>query len=141
MRVVIDTNIFVSSFFGGNPKTIIDLWRNGSLTLCFSKGIIDEYVRVLARMGLEKARELEEILALFARGFNSVFTAKTPQLHIIKRDPDDNKFLECAVALEAQFIISGDKDITDILSYMRIQCVTPNEFLKKFKEIEGENNL
>ncbi|MEW6201083.1 MAG: putative toxin-antitoxin system toxin component, PIN family, partial [bacterium] len=42
MKVVIDTNVFVSSFFGGNPRRIIDLWSKGKITLCLSKDILDE---------------------------------------------------------------------------------------------------
>jgi len=39
MRVVIDTNVFVSSFFGGTPRKIIDLWKNRDITLCLSRDI------------------------------------------------------------------------------------------------------
>lgn len=40
MRVVVDTNIFVSSFFGGKPRKIIDLWKIGEITLCVSSPIL-----------------------------------------------------------------------------------------------------
>ena len=53
MRVVLDTNVFVSSFFGGNPRAVIDLWKTGSLTLCLSQDILDEYIEVLRRLGLD----------------------------------------------------------------------------------------
>ncbi len=56
MKVVIDTNIFVSSFFGGNPRKIIDLWKKGNISLCLSKDILDEYVDVLQRVGLKDER-------------------------------------------------------------------------------------
>lgn len=95
MRVVLDTNVFVSSFFGGKPRAIIDLWKAGDITLCLSKPIIEEYVEVLRRMGLQTERELDELLSLFAHGFHVVFTAKTPDLHIVEEDPDDDKFIEC----------------------------------------------
>ena len=52
MNVVIDTNVFVSSFFGGNARRIIDLWREGEVRLCLSKSILDEFVAVLQPMGL-----------------------------------------------------------------------------------------
>ncbi|MBI4684625.1 MAG: putative toxin-antitoxin system toxin component, PIN family, partial [Nitrospirae bacterium] len=51
MKAVIDTNIFVSSFFGGNPKKIIDLWKNEKITLCLSHTVLDEYIDVLRRIG------------------------------------------------------------------------------------------
>ena len=52
IKVVIDTNVFISSFFGGNPKKVIDLWKKGEIKLCLSREIVDEYVEVLKRLGL-----------------------------------------------------------------------------------------
>ena len=81
MRIVLDTNVFISSFFGGNPRSIIDMWKDGRLTLCLSQEIIDEYVEVLARLGLSDSLELVELLKLFATGFHIVFTTRTPEIH------------------------------------------------------------
>jgi putative PIN family toxin of toxin-antitoxin system len=132
IKVVIDTNVFVSSFFGGNPRKIVDLWKSGQLTLCLSKPIIDEYVGVLQRIGLKNERELRELLSLFAHGFHIIFSSKTPELHLVEEDPDDDKFIECAVALKADFIVSGDKALLAIQDYMGIRIVTPKEFLDNF---------
>jgi putative PIN family toxin of toxin-antitoxin system len=132
MRVVIDTNVFVSSFFGGNPRKIMDLWKSGQVTLCLSKPIIDEYIEVLQRLGLKAERELSELLRLFAHAFHIAFSAKTPELHIVEEDPDDDKFIECAVALKVDFVISGDKSITAIKEYMGIRIVTPKQLLDSF---------
>jgi putative PIN family toxin of toxin-antitoxin system len=129
IKVVIDTNVFVSSFFGGNTRKIVDLWKSGQLTLCLSKPIVDEYVAVLRRLDLEGERELSELLGLFAHGVYALFTAKTPELHIVEEDPDDNKFIECAVALKAAYIISGDKRLLAIGDYMGIEIMTPKQFL------------
>jgi putative PIN family toxin of toxin-antitoxin system len=132
IKVVVDTNVFVSSFFGGNPRKIVDLWKSGQLTLCLSKPIIDEYVGVLQRIGLKNERELRELLHLFAHGFHIIFSAKTPELHLVEEDPDDDKFIECAVALKADFIVSGDKALLAIQDYMGIRIVTPKKFLDSF---------
>ena len=131
MKVVIDTNVFVSSFFGGNPRKVVDLWKQGKLTLCLSKEIISEYTAVLNRIGLENQKELKEILALFARGLHSVFAGKTPLLKIVNDDPDDDKFIECAVALKAHYIISGDKALKEVSEYMGIKILNPKEFLNR----------
>ncbi|MBW2038052.1 MAG: putative toxin-antitoxin system toxin component, PIN family [Deltaproteobacteria bacterium] len=132
IKVVVDANVFVSSFFGGNPRKIIDLWKLGQVTLCLSKPIIDEYIGILRRLGLENERELGELLGLFSRGFHVLFSAKTPELHVVEEDPDDDKFIECAVALKADFVISGDKSLTAIQDYMGIKIVTPKEFLGSY---------
>ncbi len=133
MKVVIDTNIFVSSFFGGNPKKIIDLWKKEKITLCLSHAVLDEYIDVLQRIGLKDEQELEELLSLFSRGFNILFTTKTPKVKIVKNDPDDDKFIECAVALKADAVITGDGDFHDIKEYMGIRILTPRQFLEKYQ--------
>jgi len=130
MKAVIDTNVFVSSFFGGNPKKIIDPWKTGDLTLCLSAPIVEEYTAVLQRLGLEGEDELGELLDLFARGTFILFAAETPKLAIIKADPADNKFIECAVALKADVIITGDRTLRQLGGYMGIRIVNPQEFLK-----------
>jgi uncharacterized protein len=132
IKVVLDTNVFVSSFFGGHPREIVNLWKTGEITLCLSKEVLDEYVEVLGRVGLQNEKELGELLGLFARGFHVQFTAKTPDLRIVEGDPDDDKFIECAVALNAKVVISGDKALRAIEEYMGIQIFTPREFLEIF---------
>ncbi len=133
MKVVIDTNVFVSSFFGGNPRKIIDLWKKGKISLCVSKNILDEYIEVLQRIGLGDGREVEELLSLFAKGFNILFTTKTPKIKAVKDDPDDDKFIECAVRLKAEVIITGDKALKAMNEYMGIKILTPQQFLKTYK--------
>jgi uncharacterized protein len=129
MRVVVDTNILVSSFFGGNPRKIIDLWKSGNITLCLTGAIIDEYVEVLQRLGLQDTTELKDLIKLFSGGYHTVFTSKTKEIRVVEKDPDDDKFIECAVALNARYIITGDKALRDIEDYMGIKIATPKEFL------------
>jgi putative PIN family toxin of toxin-antitoxin system len=133
IRVVIDTNVFVSSFFGGNPKKIIDIWKNEEVVLCLSKDILDEYIDVLQRIGLKDENELEDLLSFFAKGFNIIFTTNTPKLNAVRDDPEDDKFIECAVALRAEVIITGDKALKTMGEYMGIRILTPHEFLKIHK--------
>ena len=131
MRVVIDTNVFVSSFFGGKPKQIIDLWISGELYLCMSQEILEEYVAVLTRLGLKNEWEIGKLLDIFARNYHTVFTAETPKLStIVQKDPDDDKFIECAVALGAEYVISGDKALLDVVKYINISILSPADFLE-----------
>ncbi|MBI5178722.1 MAG: putative toxin-antitoxin system toxin component, PIN family [Nitrospinae bacterium] len=134
MRVVIDTNVLISSFFGGNPRRVIDLWKNEQVTLCVSGKILDEYAAVVKRLGLEGYPEFQEMLALFSRGHSLVFTTKTPKIEAVPQDPDDDKFIECAVALKAEVVITGDKALGALKEYRGIPIVTPARFLKDFAE-------
>jgi len=129
IRAVFDTNVFVSSFFGGYPGKAVELWIKGKIILCLTPPIIDEYTEVLKRMGLEE--ELKELLDLFAKGYNVAFTNRTPELNIIQEDPADNRFIEAAVALKAEYIVSGDKHLKSIGNYMGIEILPPKVFCQR----------
>lgn len=133
MRVVLDTNIFVSSFLGGTPRKIVNFWKEGKIILCLSRDILEEYIEVLQRIGLRDEEELEELLALFSKGVHMLFTTRTPRIRAVKSDPDDDKFIECAVALKAEVIISGDKALRVVGKYKGVKILTPSQFLKDYK--------
>ena len=129
LKIVIDTNVFISSFFGGVPREIINLWKDGKVVLCLSQNIIEEYIEVMNRLGLKNTEEIQKLTKLFAEGYNSIFTSKTPSINIVDDDPDDNKFIECAVALDCKFIISGDKHLKDIKKYIDTIIMSPRDFI------------
>jgi len=129
---VIDTNVFMSSFLGGNPRKIIDMWKEGKITLCLSSNIFDEYIDVMNRVGLANEAELTELLSLFSKGLNIQFTTKTPKIKVVNSDPDDDKFIECAMALGAEYIITGDKAILSLNQYMGTKILSPYEFIKHY---------
>jgi putative PIN family toxin of toxin-antitoxin system len=133
MKVVIDTNIFVSSLFnaGGMPRKVIDLWKTGEMTLCVTKEILEEYINVLKRFNFIEKRDLKELLDLFSKRMNIIFIVSTPHLSIIKNDPGDDKFIECAVSADAQYIISGDKHLKALKTYKNIKIISPVEFLER----------
>ena len=131
LKVVIDTNVFISSFFGSIPREIIDYWKKEEITLCLSQEIIEEYIEVLNRLGLKDKNEIQNLTKLFAEGYNSIFTAKTPDIEVIEDDPDDNKFIECAVALDSKSIISGDNHLKDLKKYVDIEIVSPKKFMER----------
>ncbi len=138
-KVVIDTHVFVSSFFGGNPRKIIDLWKNEEIILCLSKDILDEYIEVLQGIGLKDESEIEELLFLFSKGFNLLFTAKTAKIRVVKEHPDRDKFIECAMALKAEIIVAGDRVLEAVGEYMGIKILSPLEFLKTYNKREVLN--
>jgi len=131
IKVVIDTNVFISSFFGGIPREIINLWRDGQIIICISQSILEEYIKVLNRLGIDK-HEITKLTKLFAEGYNLMFAATTPKIEIVKDDPDDNKFIECAVELGSKIIISGDKHLLNIGKYIDIKILSPREFMHEF---------
>jgi uncharacterized protein len=135
VKIVIDTNIFVSSFFGGNPKTIIDLWQEANIVLCLSPAIVEEYIRVMERLfNNKKEQEMDEIITLLRYQHSLYFVTKTPNIDVLK-DTDDNKFIECAVKANAEHIVTGDKKHFGALDeYMGIKILTVKAFLATLQE-------
>lgn len=130
--VVIDTNLIISSFFGGNPKNVINLWKTEKLTLCISKEILNEYIEVLTRLKIDE-NSIKDLLYLFSTNRNVIFAGKTPKLKVVINDSDDIKFIECAVELAAEYIITGDKELLSIKQFGNIKIVNPKQFLDIFE--------
>jgi putative PIN family toxin of toxin-antitoxin system len=132
MKVVIDTNVFISSFFGGHPGKVFKLWKSGLITWCLSGDILDEYINVLNRLSLKDEKEIEELLSLLRQGVNVLFTRNPSKLHVVEKDPDDDKFFECALAIGANVIVSGDKEVLAVKNYNGIYVYAPGDFVKMF---------
>jgi putative PIN family toxin of toxin-antitoxin system len=132
VRVVVDTNVFISSLLNteGNPRKVIDLWRFEKITLCLSKEILAEYFAVLGRFGMSEEPEGDELVQLFQKRYNQVFLISVPTISAVSEDPADNKFIECAVAAEAKYIISGDRHLLNLKVFKGIRILPPTEFLK-----------
>lgn len=134
VRVVLDTNLIVSSLV--NPRTppsrVMDFFSRKLIDVIVSVEIVLEYRTVLTRptvMGLHKrsSEEIDELILGLEKHATQVFPLAS--LYVVKGDPDDNKFIECAVAGGADFIISGDKHLLALGSYDGIQIVTPAMFV------------
>ncbi|MFH1995180.1 MAG: putative toxin-antitoxin system toxin component, PIN family [Nitrospinota bacterium] len=130
MRVVIDTNVFVSSFFGGNPRKVVDQWFSGSLILCASGPILKEYFDVLSRFRFEDDTLLLRLVATVEKSSNLLFVDAPKEEQWVVDDPADNKFIACAIALKAGYIVSGDSHLTRMAKIGNIKILTPFEFLK-----------
>lgn len=134
MRVVIDTNVFVSSFFGGKPREVIELWFRGEIKLCLSKPIIREYVDILKRFEFKDEKLLLRLLAFFEKGYHTLFISNPEEKNWVPEDPADNKFIACAISTKADFIISGDAHLLEKPSWQGIKVVTPKIFLDLWKK-------
>lgn len=131
LRVVIDTNVLVSSFFGGRPREVMDLWRDQKFVLYLTDEILAEYLEVLARFGQVK-EAIREFLALLSESKNVIFANPTEQIYAVEADPEDNKFLECAIAARATAIVSGDRHLLSLKEFRGIPILEPAKFLTKF---------
>ena len=135
MRVVLDTNVFISGIFwqGNACAAIIEAWKNKGFTLVFSHAMLEEFVRVLRSFKIQMDEKLiEEWQQMIIE--NSIIVEPVNKLDIVPFDPSDNKFFEAAVAGNAQYIVSQDRHLLQIQKYQNIQVLTLPEFLQKLRE-------
>ena len=127
-KIVIDTNIYISAiFWGGKPRAIVDLGRSGQVLIFTSSEIEEEIEKKLrTKFGLSD-EETAQILLDFSTFTVPVIVSR--RVSVIDDDPDDDKFIECAVASRAGFIVSGDKHLLDLEEYERIRMMKAADFL------------
>jgi len=127
-KVVIDTNIYISAiFWGGKPRKVVDLGR-GEKILIFSSSDIEKEIpeKLRTKFKLDE-EEVNRILLDF-----STFTIPvevTKQIQAVTDDPDDDKFIECAICCNADYIVSGDRHLLNLKEYAGIKILKASEFL------------
>jgi putative PIN family toxin of toxin-antitoxin system len=130
VKIVLDTNVLVSGiFWTGVPSRILSHWINDRFELLLTDNIFDEYTRTFLRISRGKEDDLvNRWLILFAE--NSTFITVKKRFNL-SADPDDNKFIECAVSGNADYIVSGDSHLLDLKSILNTEVITPSAFLGK----------
>jgi putative PIN family toxin of toxin-antitoxin system len=132
LRVVIDTNIYLSAIlFGGAPAALLLRANHGEFHVIISEHILREVERKLldkfkrdpavVRWELQQLRLLSEM----------VLPSQTIQAC---RDEDDNRILECAVAGKADFIVTGDRDLLALHPFENIPVLTVRQFVDQFPD-------
>ncbi len=132
MKIVLDTNVFVSAvFFGGVPGKVLRAWRDGKVQIVLSTEIVAEYVEVLHRLGNRYPTiETEAVIELLLAGAEII--SVPPLDKPASDDPDDDKFIACALASKAQVIISGDQHLLVMDGFLGLEIILPSVFLKKY---------
>src|SRR6266508_1158958 len=134
MRVVVDTNVVISSYLSsqGASHTILTSWRNQSFDLVVSEPILEEYGRALQYPHVRKRHNLsDDEIAKIVDDFRDLAQVVAPSasLDVVAADPEDNKIIECAVEGKADYIVSGNDHLLDIKEYQGIQILTPAQFV------------
>src|SRR3954462_5095835 len=136
LRVVVDTNVLVSGLFGIEntpPLKILTAIRKQKIILVTSAVIMEEVSTVINREKITKKIHLNEeerkvfIDELIAR---SDVTAGKQLARNFGRDIKDDKFLACGVEGEADYIITGDRDLLVLTGYEGIKIITPRAFVE-----------
>ena len=136
MRVVVDTNVFVSGvFFGGTPGRVLAAWRDGTIEVVVSREIIEEYVRVGDELSARfPAVDLGPALDLVSACATMVAAPPLPEP--VCSDPDDDKFLACAIAAGAPCVVSGDRGLLAASPYQQVTVIRPHELVDRLTRRE-----
>lgn len=133
MRLVIDTNVMVESITAKSPHNqIFRSLTSGQNYLAVSNEIFLEYFEVFARI---YSRDTLQQISLFFK-VSPVLLKIDPHyhFHLIHSDEDDNKFVDCAICGNCDFLITSDHhfDVLKEIPYPKVEIITPGDFIKEY---------
>ena len=139
IRAVLDCNVVVSAILSpkGIPAKILTALEAEQFQLLLSEPILEEIGRVLHYGKIAKRHRLsEEKLLTFLEDLAhlAILTLGKLKLVVIKDDPQDDRYLECAIEGDAEYVVSGDQHLLNLKEYKGIQILTPRAFLEVLRE-------
>lgn len=128
LKVVLDTNVFIAAYFNRKSASarIIDLCLENKHKLIFSPRLRKEVRLILKNVRAEREFR-EKIRSLFV---NASKVKPTKKVFTVKEDPEDNKFLECALEGEADYLITSDRHLLELGEFAQTKICKPTQFLK-----------
>jgi len=136
LKVVLDTNLFVSSLLvkAGPPARVLDAWRERRYLLVTSPSIIAEIRATLAYPRIQRkyavsSQDVEELVALLEQDALLV-PGDAEVAGAVPADPADERVLACAVDAQADLVVSGDRHLLDLGAYRGIPILTARRFLE-----------
>jgi len=131
LRVVLDTNVLISAIlFGGKPRRILEKAIRGEIRLCLSEPMLEELKGVLQRSKFDYSPEMIQIILTELMSISD-FVNPSETINIVAEDPEDNRILECAVAANADYVITGDSHLLKLNKYLNIDVLNVAVFLEK----------
>ena len=129
MTVVLDANIYISAFFwGGNPRAVLERVIKKQDELLVTEEILDEIKNVLTRPKFHTGINEIDFFIKSIEEIGNKIDAKS-KIKNGSRDKTDNKYIECAIAGKADYIISGDSHLLEMKKYRNIKIVSAREYL------------
>ena len=138
MRVVLDTNVLIASFSKSSP--FHEIWHNlreGNYTLCVSNDILMEYQEIIGYKTTPQIAQNVVDYLVYSRNVVRI----TPSYHfgLIKEDCDDNKFVDCAIAGNAAFIVSDDRHfrVLSQIEYPKVSVLKIMDFVRVLRQMRN----
>lgn len=143
LRVVLDTNVFVSAFLSRSPtsptRELIQRWLAGEFTLLISDTLLDELAEKLVERGIEQERVITFLATLISLA-EYVDVPAEAVYPVITADPDDDYVLACAVVAGADYLVSYDPHFKPLGElYRGVKIVKALPFLWAVRSEGGPN--
>jgi len=139
MRVILDTNILLSALLSplGAPAKLLDAWERKAFTLVACDALIAE-LRNVASRPFFRARLRASTVELLAAGLQSFsLYCKSMPPGPVAADPKDSYLLALAEASQAEFLVTGDKELLSVRRHKDTRIVTPAAMIALLKEVES----
>lgn len=131
MKLVLDTNCLIQSI----PKRsrYHDVWvsfEDGTNTLCVSTEILEEYMEVLQRLIGNSVADV--IIKSIINSPFAEFISPYYRFNLISADPDDNKFVDCAIAANARYVVTNDHhyEVLASIQFPHVDVISLDDFLE-----------
>jgi putative PIN family toxin of toxin-antitoxin system len=129
MKIVLDTNVLLTIISQKSiNRSVFDSFLNEKYTLCVTTDILAEYAEIIEKhMGTMAAQTLLELLI---EQSNVEMVTRYYVWNLIYADPDDNKFVDCAIACNAKYIVSEDKHFNALksISFPKVEVIGVEQF-------------
>lgn len=138
-KIILDTNVIVSALLSnGIPSQIInELVLERKVLVCISEEVLEEYFEVLARPKFSKIRSFKAKADLVLTVIDDIAEKYSPNVKIdLIKDVSDNKFLELALASQADYIITGNTSDFTMERFEKTVVTTPRQYWDGFREEE-----
>ena len=136
MKIVLDTNVLLISLPKHSPyRSIFDAFLSGEIKLVVSTEILNEYAEILEKQ--TSIAVAKNVLNLILSNENTILQEVYYRWHLIEKDPDDNKFVDCAVAGDAKYIVTDDKHFNVMLreKLFEVSLMSSDDFLVVLGEL------
>lgn len=142
IRAVVDTNVLVSALISPHSVSaqVLNLWRDDAFLLLTSDPILTEVERVLTHPRLRHRYGLSvTVVSELMRGLHrfAFIVGQSPNTRDVCRDPDDDKFLACAIGGEANYLVTGDDDLLALDRYEGVHILNPAAFVEEIAEMSS----
>ena len=129
MNIVLDTNVLITILSKRSPtRWIFEEFLKEAFTLCVTTDMLDEYAEILGRFFEHSV--VEDFMQIIEEAENVLYINKFIYWNLITADPDDNKFVDCAVACNAKYIVTEDKhfNVLQKIEFPKVEVIGVKDF-------------